>query len=873
MWATRMAKKKAAPSGASISLPFFEYLWSFYKSSRGQIRFFYKDLTKRLLDFNDPANAGAFLRQPQYEAFEMYVFLKEYLDNPRLSDLLDEWRNNRGKFQLKNTPAADQGDFFKTQDAQAYDEAFARLAAVRQDYANYIFALTMGVGKTILMGLCIYYEFLLARKFPNDERFCHNAIVFAPDTTVLQSLKEIQEFDKTKVIPAEYARSLEAEIKFHFLEESGVSLNTLDRSSFSVVISNTQKIIRKRQGAQKSATDRLFSQGSWDDVLARDPNADLYALDDEDGLSSNQRFQKLSRLHQLGIYVDEAHHAFGRSLKRDMADHESKTSLRLTIDSLARELKAAGTRVVACYNFTGTPYVENELMPEVVYAFSLKDAISKAYLKTAKVTQVSHAKSLEFIRNAIRSFVAEHGDKRYEGMLPKMAIFASTIEELKTELKPQVEKVLVELGLPTSSILVNVGDEKETSQDDVRDFRSLDSRDSGKQFILLVGKGKEGWNCRSLFAVALFREPKSKIFVLQATMRCLRSITAIQQEGQVFLSSDNYEILKAELEANFRLSVDEFQSKPEDGKRKVLVRVRKPPIYVEVVESKTLYNLGQKDPAPGFSLGLDGLDPSLYRITATTTDLRSLGSTEGGIRDLSSLREDIEYSTLMLVAEIARYLNKGALAVEALLEDTAEGMEGILVWVNRSNRILHEVVIPRLFKALYEVEAYQGKPQPVRKLLVKEPPEGDEGYEVRIDPARFAEAIGAEFAPYADKSFHLSGYGFDSGPEYDFFRLNLPNEAIKRIWFTGMLTAGQTEFFVHYLDPASNALRSYYPDFLIELQDGSFLIAEIKGDNMIDDPVTQAKQAYAQRMAEASKMGYLIIPGSRAGSTAIRART
>ena len=50
----------------------------------------------------------------------------------------------------------------------------------------------MGTGKTILMATCIFYEFLVASKFPKDERFIHNALVFAPDKTVLQSLKEIK---------------------------------------------------------------------------------------------------------------------------------------------------------------------------------------------------------------------------------------------------------------------------------------------------------------------------------------------------------------------------------------------------------------------------------------------------------------------------------------------------------------------------------------------------------------------------------------------------------------------------------------------------------------------------------------------------------
>ena len=46
-------------------------------------------------------------------------------------------------------------------------------------YANYIFALTMGTGKTILMATCIFYEFLLANKFPADPQYCHNALILS----------------------------------------------------------------------------------------------------------------------------------------------------------------------------------------------------------------------------------------------------------------------------------------------------------------------------------------------------------------------------------------------------------------------------------------------------------------------------------------------------------------------------------------------------------------------------------------------------------------------------------------------------------------------------------------------------------------------
>ena len=92
----------------------------------------------------------------------------------------------------------------------------------------------MGLGKTVLMATCIFYEFLLANKYPRDPRFCHNALVFAPDKTVLQSLKEIQTFDKTKVVPPEYVNWLETHLRFHFLDE-GVSMNLKNAGGFTLV--------------------------------------------------------------------------------------------------------------------------------------------------------------------------------------------------------------------------------------------------------------------------------------------------------------------------------------------------------------------------------------------------------------------------------------------------------------------------------------------------------------------------------------------------------------------------------------------------------------------------------------------------------------
>ena len=901
-----MAKTK----GNEIDFPFYRIMWQFYSANKKEIKKSYTNLTRTILANAEPSkdNPNAFLRKPQYEAFEMYVFLKEYLGNPRLADLFDDWHKNKMiesanekasvPFTFDNSQMySDSNGLFSSLEFTNRDTLaafFNQLSDLRQEYSNYIFALTMGTGKTILMALCIFYEFLLAHKFPKDERFCHNALVLAPDTTVLQSLKEIQTFDKAKVFTEKYANELNSIIKFHFLDEDGVALSTMDGSDFNLIISTSQKIILKKKHKEESAQNLLFKD-SWQEVLNDNPNADLYMLDDDSELMANQRYQKLTRLKQLGIYVDEAHHAFGKSLKSDMLDRSKETSLRLTIDGLVQELDAAGTKVVACYNFTGTPYIENRLMPEVVYEYGLKEAIDSGYLKKTFIDDYANVQTQSFVTNAVESFVKQHRNEkgiwnRYENMLPKMAFYANTIEELNNELRPAVEKAISKFEINTDAILVNVGDEKITKQDDLREFRKLDTFESKKQFILLVDKGKEGWNCRSLFSVALFRKPKSTIFVLQATMRCLRSITETQQTGQIFLSTENLSILQDELNKNFKVSVDDLKGKDNSNKkvRHIYVREKVP---VKMIEQTYEYKITELKSGDFTLFGNgSGFDFEKYRRTKSTHSLANI--------DSASIRSDVEstdertFTEYSLVAELSLYLTQHEMDAERknkvcrwspiqirdLLDHCTDGIDAILEKVNYSNAILYDWVVPELFKQIYKITYEKGEKKEIIKLLTKDPPKNPDGtdgcYNLNFDDDLYIEETAPKFCEYSQNSqneahagvsFNLSGYGFDSSSEKNFFVRNLFNNSeIKHIWFTGMLTNGQSDFYVHYIDPELHTLRSYYPDFLIELNDGKFYIVEIKGENLIDKASTQAKVQYAKQMYSASDLEYVFIPSKYA---------
>jgi type III restriction enzyme len=726
-----MAKKAVKEE---LVFPFYEYLNEFYESNKGKIRQSYRHLTKKFLDYNDPDNAGAFLRKPQFRALEIYVFLKEYLNNQKVQTIFTDWFEGNDKFtgRMKNViHEGSQRTIFEI-DAATHKRVFNEMKKFSQQYSNYIFALTMGVGKTILMATCIFYEFLLANRFQEDRKYCHNALVFAPDKTVLQSLKEIMTFDKSKVVPSEYVSWLDANLKFHFLDDSGLTLSVIDKSDYNIIISNTQKIILKKKHTEKSDAQRLFDLDATTNANSlRSRFADIYENSDnipenEQELTANQRYEKITRLDQLGIYVDEAHHAFGSKLEKDFKD-SGTTSLRLTINMLAASLEAVGTHVVACYNYTGTPFVKNRLLPEVVCAYGLRKAIDNKYLKEVTVKGYSHTKSFEFIKAILEEFFQKHKDKRYEGMLPKIAIFATTIDELEKELKLAVEEVLYSLNLSPDIILVN---HEGASNDEIREFKLLDTVSSEKQVILLVNKGKEGWNCRSLFSVALHRSPNSKIFVLQATMRCLRSITDIQQTANVYLSDENMKILENELQENFSISLEEFQRK-DDTKKVYNIRLVPPPVKVKLKRIKKTYDLKPKELVDGLDFeiekALSAENTEKYRITETTKNLDRITSTSGLRRDRTEeIKENYQYSDIILISEIAKYLNEKCLKIQNILTNSVDGLDKILKAVNNFNELLYDWIIPRIFNNLYDL-IEDDTTEEIEVELVKSPPE-DPGY-------------------------------------------------------------------------------------------------------------------------------------------------
>ena len=157
-------------------------------------------------------------------------------------------------------------------------------------------------------------------------------------------------------------------------------------------------------------------------------------------------------------------------------------------------------------------------------------------------------------------------------------------------------------------------------------------------------------------------------------------------------------------------------------------------------------------------------------------------------------------------------------------------------------------------------------------MLLKEP--ADAGYyEFKGLPELVVRSQDDNLAKFAHKSFHADTYCFDSKPEKECFWQYITSSKVKEVYFTGMFTSNQGDLSIQYYDPESRRIRHYYPDFLALMEDGSYQLIEVKGDNKIDDVVVKAKADAAREIAAESDMEYIMYAGSKLMSTNVLADT
>lgn len=432
------------------------------------------------------------------------------------------------------------------------------------DYADYLFSLPMGAGKTFLMAAIIYLDLYFALNEPYNKQFAHNFLILAPSglkSSIIPSLKTIERFEPSWILPEPAASNIKRMIKFEVLDQPKSA-----KKSNKARNPNAQKIAGYQPfdslmglvmvvNAEKVILDRLELSAQL--VL-------IEKTEDEKDRLANELRNIISKIPNLQIHIDEVHHAATDDIK-----------LRQVVNNWS-----AGGTINSVLGFSGTPYlgsgetikISDDIqlkftqITNTVFYYPLTTAVKK-FLKKPRVEETSGLASIQIIDKGVEDFLKNYGNTVYSnGSIAKLAVYCGSIERLEEEVYPHlVGKMKIK---PEEILKYHKGNKKyKTTKEAETDFNSLDTPLSKKRIILLVQIGKEGWDCRSLAGVILSQKGDCPTnMVLQTSCRCLRQVDKGGNETAViWLNEENAKTLDKQLKEEQHTSIQELTSLGKEG--------------------------------------------------------------------------------------------------------------------------------------------------------------------------------------------------------------------------------------------------------------------------------------------------------------------
>lgn len=565
------------------------------------------------------------MRDAQIEAIKTFLFLKLACQNKPLWQLFCEGAFNSldldpleishiARQVLKSTPAAKAlFEYSRMTDRNGrqlapqmeqyikdhpedinYEQAF-RDIFYGVSYPDYIFSLPMGAGKTFLMAAFIHLELYFSMLEPENPSFAHNFMVLAPSglkSSIVPSIRHIQDFDPTWVLPEPAASQIHNQIQFEILDEQKTaSKSNLVKNPNAQKINNHQPLsdlwgLVAVTNAEKVILDK------WDKEKGNDPN--LYTAEEwEEVKLSNELREIIKRIPSLSIYIDEVHHASDSDIKLRQVVNEWTKSQHFN----------------SVLGFSGTPYlktaesvtlggnfaIRNTDLSNVVYDYPLVKGIGN-FLKRPRIKTTNNTQDA-IIREGVTEFLNQFKDTIYpNGTCAKMAIYCSRIENLEEKVLPLVTELVSGYGLdPSETILPYHGGNKEypITAEAKADFEALDTEISKYKIVLLAQIGKEGWDCKSLTGVILPQKgacPQN--MVLQTSCRCLRQVERgnTDEQALIWLNDDNANILNKELQKQQNTSIKEVNDLAAQRLKRIDRFVRRDVPPIDFYQLKIYYN-------------------------------------------------------------------------------------------------------------------------------------------------------------------------------------------------------------------------------------------------------------------------------------------
>ena len=754
-------------------------------------------------------------------------------------------------------------------------------------YPDYLFSIPMGAGKTYLMAALIYLNLYFALAEPDNPIFAHNFILFVPSglkSSIVPSLRDIQNFNPLWILPDPVASNLKSLIQYEWLQESSsasksnivknpnarkISMHTANPNLMGLVaMTNAEKVILDRVDNNFSIDESLLKS------LPEDERKEYEAT-----RQANELREQIGKIPGLCVLIDEVHHASDDQKLHKVVNkwmEQSNFNSVLGFSGTPNMDPASRIKITDELSVKCTQYAN------VVTYYPLINGIGNFL----KIPTVRHANldSTEIISRGLREFFDKYAETVYSnGTSAKVAIYAPKIKDLEEDIYPTACAICAELGInPTESILkYHKGNSDYQIDEDAQfEFSTLDSPTSKKRIILLVGIGREGWNCKSLSGVILSqRNSCPQNMVLQISCRCLREVDNARKEtALIWLNKFNADKLNQQLLEQQYTTITEFGGKkPDDlvtlNRYSRMERLKLPPIdYYQIkinyntIETAQITDIGDylrtyqppvsdstviytqgfnpSDTASESAVGYDYAESANYRLWLDSIVKESLG-----LLDIETLTR--------YEAELKRIFNKiivvnGEAAVYNIDIDQSKVRSDIRnCFATRRRFNISEELVP-VEATLLKVNALKS-PIEVSKSAIYTPSQEKVAEIIRQD-SKPAETISEEVRKYLiehglplpdvdksvnDRTYHYLPYHLDSTLEDDYLNSiigYLKSKESVEFYFNGDDTL--TDFCIRCYTKRGKVWKldgNYYPDFLMLTRNSDntinkVIIIETKGE-------------------------------------------
>lgn len=384
------------------------------------------------------------------------------------------------------------------------------------DFPSFCFAMATGIGKTRLMGACIYYLY----KTKGYRHF----FILAPGSTIYDKLRK----EANPAHPKYIFKGLEAEMgrpkvydgenydtyPVHYVQ---TAMQIEKSSEIELFIFNIGKIFN-------SKTDTQFNFHKFRETLGMSFSAVLASFDD------------------LVICMDEAHRYYAPASMR--AINYLKPVLGLEYTATPKST----SNVIYAYDLARGA-VEGYLKTPVVMGRSNMAGYSAADIEEMKIrdglTQHEHRKGL------LRQYCADH-DLPY---VKPIVLIACRDTNHARDIRALIDSDSFLGGRYKGKVIeIHSNMKGEETEENVRLLLSIERADNPIEIVLHVYKLKEGWDVNNLFTIIPLNAAKSDILAMQTIGRGLRL-----PFGQV-TGNEDLDTLDIVAHEHYRELVDEIKS-------------------------------------------------------------------------------------------------------------------------------------------------------------------------------------------------------------------------------------------------------------------------------------------------------------------------